>query len=561
MIKKVYKILLISLFIIIFGNIKTFASSDFSYTLDANGNATITAYNGTESNLTIPNIIDGHVVSTIGEHAFDESRNSTNGSIIKNLVISEGIIIIDGWAFTGCENLESVKLPESLTKLDWQIFLGCAKLSNINIPKKLTYLGNGFLEQTGIKEITIPENIQKFIGSEFRLCKSLEKAYIYNDNINYYNNGFDTNVFEGCDSIVLYGNEGSTTQEYAQQKGIEFKLLPSSEEPPTTNEGFISLNKNNLELKENESELLTVNFVEVSSETKVIWSSSDENIATVEKGKVIAKNIGNTIITVSTEDGQYTDTCTVSVIKEESIEDGKKINEKEWTDKIKLSELNENEIYKYIADTTTQFPEIENDTENNCLIYIKGRLDNEYKKEINMYNNISSTALHFSFDEYSSGESFSIMYKKISNDELLKLIEKDEIIYLSNYNNGDKLKYQFEKYIYNDTEKDIIINTKDTTFGVETSNSVLIPKGEIYEFDWMIDYIDIKYSEQNNSNGGDNQEQPGKTDKEQNNGDNTQAPGKLPQTGKSVIMISSTLLIIILAGFFYKKYNKFKDIK
>ena len=77
----------------------------------------------------------------------------------------------------------------------------------------------------------------------------------------------------------------------------------------------------------------------------------------------------------------------------------------------------------------------------------------------------------------------------------------------------------------------------------------------------MIDSIDIKYSEQNNSNGADNQEQPGKTDKEQNNGDNTQAPGKLPQTGKSVIMISSTLLIIILAGFFYKKYNKFKDIK
>ena len=64
----------------------------------------------------------------------------------------------------------------------------------------------------------IPENIQKFIGSEFRMCKSLKKAFIYNDNIDYYNNGFDTNVFEGCDSIVLYGNEGSTTQTYAQQK-------------------------------------------------------------------------------------------------------------------------------------------------------------------------------------------------------------------------------------------------------------------------------------------------------------------------------------------------------
>lgn len=554
--KKVCRILLISLFIIILGNIKTFAVSDFSYTLDANGNATITAYNGTESDLTIPNTIDGHTVITIGEHAFDESRNSTNGSIIKNLVISEGIIIIDGWAFTGCENLESVKLPESLAKLDWQIFLGCAKLSNINIPKKLTTLGNGFLEQTAIKEITIPENIQKFIGSEFRLCKSLEKAYIYNDNINYYNNGFDTNVFEGCDSIVLYGNEGSTTQEYAKQKGIEFKLLPSSEEPPTTTIGSINLNKDNLELEEDESEILIVSFTEISSDTKVIWSSSDENVAIVENGEVIAKNVGNAVITVSTEDGKYKDTCNVSVIKKEDIEDGKNINEKKWVETIKLSELKENEIYKYTADSTTQFPKIENDTGNNCLIYIKGRLDDDYKKEINMYNNISSTALHFSFDEYSSGESFGIMYKRISNDELLKLIEKDEIIYLSNYNNGDKLEYQFEKYIYNDTEKDITINTKDTTFGVETSNSVLIPKGEIYEFDWMIDSIDINYSEKNDSNVGENQEQPGKTEK-----DNTQAPGKLPQTGKSVVMISSTLLIIILAGFFYKKYNKFKDIK
>lgn len=190
------------------------------------------------------------------------------------------------------------------------------------------------------------------------------------------------------------------------------------------------------------------------------------------------------------------------------------------------------------------------------MIYIKGRLDDDYKKEINMYNNISSTALHFSFDEYSSGESFSIMYKKISNDELLKLIEEDEIIYLSDYNNGDKLEYQFEKYIYNDTEKDITINTKDTTFGVETSNSVLIPKGEIYEFDWMIDSIDINYSEKNDSNDGDEQEQPGKTDK-----DNTQAPGKLPQTGKSITMMGSILLIIVFTIVAYKKYYKFKDIK
>ena len=54
-----------------------------------------------------------------------------------------------------------------------------------------------------------------------------------------------------------------------------------------------------------------------------------------------------------------------------NIEYGKNINEKSWTDKIKLSEINENAIYKYTATSTTQFPKIENDIGKNCIIYIK----------------------------------------------------------------------------------------------------------------------------------------------------------------------------------------------
>ena len=100
--KIIYRTLLISLFIIVVYTIKAYGASDFSYTLDANGNATITAYSGSENNLTIPSTIDGHNVVTIGSHAFDESRNSTNGHTIKNLVISEGITKIYGWAFSKC---------------------------------------------------------------------------------------------------------------------------------------------------------------------------------------------------------------------------------------------------------------------------------------------------------------------------------------------------------------------------------------------------------------------------------------------------------------------------
>ena len=233
---KLKKISILSVLFLAIFCVKIYASSDFEYKLDASGNATITAYKGNETDLTIPSTIDGHNVVKIGSHAFDESRNSTNGDTIKNLVIPEGIVEIEGWAFCKCDNLETVKLPESLTTLDWQIFLGCEKLKTINIPHNLTSLSQGFLWNTGIEEITIPENIEKFIGSEFCGCKNLKKAFIYNDNINYYNNGYDTNVFEGCDLLVLYGNKGSTTEAYAKEKGITFKDINEEDDDDDDND-------------------------------------------------------------------------------------------------------------------------------------------------------------------------------------------------------------------------------------------------------------------------------------------------------------------------------------
>lgn len=556
--KIIYRILLISLFIILAFTIKSHGASDFSYTLDANGNATITAYNGSESNLTIPSTIENHNVVTIGAHAFDESRNSTNGHTIKNLVISEGIQRIELLAFAKCTNLETVKLPESLTFLDMQTFLQCSKLNSVSIPSKIKSIGDGTFQETGFTEFDIPENVKSIDSRALGICSKLEKVRVYSKDISY-----ASGVFEyGSSNLVLYGYEGSTTQTYAQQNGIEFKTLSSSEKPPITIMGSIYLNKDELSLKEDESETLTVSFIEMSSSTKVRWSSSDEKIATVNNGRVTAKSIGKTIITVSTEDGQYKDTCTVSVVKKEtSIEEGKNISEKNWIDVIKLSELKENEIYRYTANATTQFPKIENDIGKNCLIYIKDKFDDDYEKEISMYKKISGSPLTISFNEYKPGESFCIMYKKIGNDELLKLIKNDEIIYLSNYKDGDKLEYELEKYIYNNTEKNITINIKDTVFGVETSDSVTIPKGEIYGFNWMIDSAIISYSENNNNDGNNNQDQNEKTDKEQGNKDTTQSTGKLPQTGECITIISVIILVIMIAILTYKKYYKYKDIK
>jgi hypothetical protein len=51
-----------------------------------------------------------------------------------------------------------------------------------------------------------------------------------------------------------------------------------------------------------------------ATDKSVTWKSDDDKVATVAGGLVTAKGVGNTVITVTTEDGKKTETCTVEVI-------------------------------------------------------------------------------------------------------------------------------------------------------------------------------------------------------------------------------------------------------
>lgn len=77
----------------------------------------------------------------------------------------------------------------------------------------------------------------------------------------------------------------------------------------------VSLNKETLSLDTGKSETLiaTVSPDNATNKT-VIWESSDANVATVDNnGKVTAVKKGTATITVTAEDGDFTDTCVVSV--------------------------------------------------------------------------------------------------------------------------------------------------------------------------------------------------------------------------------------------------------
>lgn len=76
----------------------------------------------------------------------------------------------------------------------------------------------------------------------------------------------------------------------------------------------VSLNKTSLTLTEGGSETLTAIITPDNASNKSLtWSSDNQNVATVEKGKVTAVGAGTAQITVTTEDGEKTAACTVTV--------------------------------------------------------------------------------------------------------------------------------------------------------------------------------------------------------------------------------------------------------
>ena len=77
----------------------------------------------------------------------------------------------------------------------------------------------------------------------------------------------------------------------------------------------IKLDKDEINLNQNESTELSLSILPLDTVNRdVIWSSSNENIATVVGGIIYTHNAGTAQITVTTSDGGLADSCTINVL-------------------------------------------------------------------------------------------------------------------------------------------------------------------------------------------------------------------------------------------------------
>lgn len=85
----------------------------------------------------------------------------------------------------------------------------------------------------------------------------------------------------------------------------------------------LELNLTTISMKVGESKTLTVTITPADAENQTVkWSSTNKSVASVEDGEITAHKAGETTISVTSEDGGFRASCTVTVTEEQNPDDG-----------------------------------------------------------------------------------------------------------------------------------------------------------------------------------------------------------------------------------------------
>ena len=173
--------------------------ADWKY-VEVDGKVKIIQYLGSNTEIVIPNYIEGKPVTQIGYEAYENSPKAhlfVNSASITKVIISEGIEIIGDRAFSECMALKSVTIPNSVTSIGQGVFGACMALENITIPGGVSTIPlQTFMMCSKLESVTLLDGIESLGDRAFYSCGAL-KSIIIPDSVT----SVGANVFTSCSKL------------------------------------------------------------------------------------------------------------------------------------------------------------------------------------------------------------------------------------------------------------------------------------------------------------------------------------------------------------------------
>ena len=180
---------------------------------------------------------------------------------------------------------------------------------------ELTVVANT-IDVTGIEIDQVSMKLTE--GETGKLAAWVTPKNASNQNITFSSDDEDVAIVNKNGVVTAIG-EGTTDITATSEDGGFSKTCKVTVTPQVIEVSGVSLDENELTLTVGDTQSLTATIEpEDATDQKISWSSDDKNVATVDaNGRVTAVAEGVAKITVTTEDGGYTDDCWVAVVEKE----------------------------------------------------------------------------------------------------------------------------------------------------------------------------------------------------------------------------------------------------
>ena len=165
-----------------------------------------------DSEIVIPEIIDGLPVTWIGEKCFQDH------DYIEKVVLPETMETIAYRSFYGCSKLKDINIPSSLTRINGWAFAHCG-FEQVELPDTLQYLDYGaFYSNEDLVTVVLPATVDTIGENTFRMCPKLVSVTMPAQNPS-----IDAKAFEPETNVTIIGIPGSYSEKYAKGMGLKFE--------------------------------------------------------------------------------------------------------------------------------------------------------------------------------------------------------------------------------------------------------------------------------------------------------------------------------------------------
>ena len=181
------------------------------YLVSKIGGSAFSSCNGLNS-VTIPNS-----VTSIESRAFKDCNHLTS------VTIPNSVVSIGDYAFNNCTSLISAIIPNSVTSIGNYSFSGCG-FSSVIIPNSLTKINYAFTECSNLTSVTIPNSVTDIRGA-FSRCSSLVSVIIPNSVTNI------SGAFSRCSrlaSVIIPNSVTNISGAFSYCSSLTSVVIPSS---------------------------------------------------------------------------------------------------------------------------------------------------------------------------------------------------------------------------------------------------------------------------------------------------------------------------------------------